>query len=232
MSFKRIFYPIEFATGERLTSDLVGIGFRLAASPSRVEPNIEDTLLAASIEGMLKEDYRLLALLIDWLSLHIERVNIDRLAKLAGSSTDKPIKAFWAAIAHWQRTDPRMKKLSKIHPKRPHELMEKRGDFLIRRNGEDERFIGSSLRVPANTLRHRPQDILDGAELAKKHRAYRWRIVIGPSYRADMWALLERDSSLSNSELARRSYGSFPTAWQVKRDWSLLNRREQPEEVL
>jgi hypothetical protein len=37
-----------------------------------------------------------------------------------------------------------------------------------------------------------------------------------------MWAELDRDPSLSAAELARRSYGSFATAWHVKRDWQVL----------
>jgi hypothetical protein len=37
-----------------------------------------------------------------------------------------------------------------------------------------------------------------------------------------MWAELEREPSLSAAELARRTYGSFATAWQVKLAWNLL----------
>jgi hypothetical protein len=45
---------------------------------------------------------------------------------------------------------------------------------------------------------------------------------MGPSYRVDMWALLEADSSLTAAELGRGAYGSFATAWQVKKDFELL----------
>ncbi len=223
MSFKRVLHPLEFATGNKLTSDLVGIGFRLAAPTPNEEPNIEDTLVAASIEGIVREDFRVLALLVDWLSIHVDRVNVDRLTKLVASLPYKPVKAFWAGIAHWQRTDPRMKKLRKVHPKQRVDLLAEGGDFLIQRNGEDERFAGSPFRVAAKTLRHRPSDILSASDLAKKHAAFRWRIVIGPSYRADMWALLEADSELKPTDVAKRSYGSWPTAWSVKRDWGALH---------
>jgi hypothetical protein len=37
-----------------------------------------------------------------------------------------------------------------------------------------------------------------------------------------MWAALECDPSLSVSELARQTYGSFATAWRVKRDFNML----------
>jgi hypothetical protein len=37
-----------------------------------------------------------------------------------------------------------------------------------------------------------------------------------------MWAALEVDPTLTPTELARQTYGSFATAWQVKQDWELL----------
>jgi hypothetical protein len=72
--------------------------------------------------------------------------------------------------------------------------------------------------VPANILRDRPGDVLEPAELARIHHAYRCRVMIGPTYRADMWAALEADPTLSAADLARKSYGSFATAWQVHKD--------------
>lgn len=223
MSFKRVLIPSKLLTGDKLTPDLVGIGFRQAANLPTEEPNLEDTLLAASIEGMQYEDLRVLALLVDWLSIHLGRVNVDRLTKLVGAQKNKSVKAFWAAIADWQSQDPRMKKLRRVFSGKRCSLLGERGDFLLQRDGEDERFVGSVLLVPGKVLRHRPQDILSPAELAKRHSAYGWRVLIGPSYRADMWALMEREPKLSPSELARRTYGSFPTAWGVQRDWALLH---------
>jgi hypothetical protein len=47
------------------------------------------------------------------------------------------------------------------------------------------------------------------ADLAKLHRAYHYLVMIGPSYRADMWTAVERSPELSTAELARKTYGSF-----------------------
>lgn len=102
------------------------------------------------------------------------------------------------------------------------ELLRDGNAFQVRRHGEDPRFASSPLRVPANVLRERTADVIGPAELAKRHRAYRWRVLIGPSYRADMWATLEAQPDITASELARRTYGSFSTAWQVKYDRELL----------
>jgi hypothetical protein len=95
-------------------------------------------------------------------------------------------------------------------------------EFQVKRHGEDPRFQRSAIRVAANVLRNRTADVLPPAELARRHHAYRWRIIMGPSYRADMWAALEDDSTQSTAELARKTYGSFATAWRVRRDFGLL----------
>jgi hypothetical protein len=47
-------------------------------------------------------------------------------------------------------------------------------------------------------------------------------VTIGSTYRADMWAALEDDPTLSAAALARRIYGSFATAWHVRRDFAVL----------
>ncbi|MEK6704672.1 MAG: hypothetical protein AAB116_18295 [Candidatus Poribacteria bacterium] len=225
MAHKRVLMPSKFAIGETLTSNMVAIGMRFAAASSTFEPNIEDTIIAASIEGVKREDYRVLSLLVDWLELHMERVNVDRLTKMVQLVDDILVRAFWTAIAQWQARDWRLKRMQKIYRKQRINLAEG-FDFQMRKYGEDERFAKTVLRVPAKLLRHRLNDILSPAELAPKHLAYRYRVMIGPSYRADMWALMEYNPELTPSELARKCYGSFPTAWAVRRDWIICTRRK------
>jgi len=225
MAHKRVLMPSQFATGAALTADMVALGMRFAASPSTKEPNIEDTIVAASLEGIIHEDYRTLSLLVDWFAIHYERVNVDRLVKMVHLIENQRVKAFWAALAYWQRHDWRLLKLQKIYTQPRLDLMEKGTEFQMGKYGEDERFAGSALRVPAQLLRHRLEDIFTPHELAKKHRAYYFRVMIGPGYRADMWALIERKPDLTPAEIARRTYGSFPTAWEARRDWMILQTK-------
>ena len=72
--------------------------------------------------------------------------------------------------------------------------------------------------MPAGVLRERAADVLSPSALAMHHRGYYWRVVVGPTFRADMWAALEREPELSAAELARKCYGSYATAWRVRRD--------------
>lgn len=224
MSYSRQIAPEKLLSGRELDSAMVGIGMEFTAKPNR-NANIEDTVVSASVCGM-QGDFRVLSVLVTWLSVHHERLNADRLIRLVQAQQDPKVLAFWAATARWLQSDRRFARLLKVASKTV-ELLPVGSAFQIKRRGEDARFEGSVLRVPAGVLRDRLDDVLSPAQLATKHSAYRHRILLGPSYRADMWALLCAEPELSATEVARRCYGSFATAWQVKRDFELLDNREQ-----
>lgn len=207
--------------GDALTSACAGIGMVFAAKPTR-DANIEDSLIAASIEGMDRDDLRLLAVLVTWLWVHHERVNADRLVRAVHEIESPRVRVFWAAIAAWLERDRRFAKLAARIEAGRTDLLASGTEFQVRRRGEDVRFAGGPLRVPAGVLRERDADVMTPAEVAKVHRAYRWRVIIGPSYRADLWATNEADPNASAAELARKTYASCASAWQVKRDSTFL----------
>lgn len=219
MGFSRQVLPTSLATGAELDSAMVGIGMVFSA-PANTCSNIEDTVLAASRSGMLEDDLRVLSVLVTWLGVHHERLNADRLVRIVDAQEPR-VRAFWAAVARWLSSDRRLSRLARGSRRRV-DLLATGTDFQIKRRGEDPRFEGSPLCVPAGVLRDRKEDVLSPQELARTHSAYRQRIIVGPTYRADMWALLESEPELSAAELARRTYGSFATAWQVKRDFELI----------
>ncbi len=225
MGFSRLTHPPVAPEGPALTAALAGIGMVLAAEPM-ANPNLEDTLLAASVEGLERDDLRVLAILMTWLEVHAAWVNADRLTALVREQSSARVRAFWSGVALWQGKDRRFARLAKTYEGPRLDLMAAGTDFHLRRGGEDPRFAGGPLRVPGGILRDRKGDVLTPTELARIHGGYRRRILLGPSYRADMWAELDREPGLSAAELARRAYGSFATAWRVKRDWDLLKRAE------
>lgn len=229
MAFSRELAPAQGPGHHALTSALVGIGMEFAASAAP-EPNIEDTLFFASAEAMDRNDLRVLAMLVSWFGVHHAWVNVDRLTKLVSTRGPERAKALWTALATWQGRDRRYARLSGSYRGPRLDLLTAGADFQIRRHGEDPRFERSCLRVPANLLRDRPADIALPDALARRHRAYHYRVMIGPSYRADCWAMLEAEPGLSTADLARRTYASFATAWHVKRDFAIvgLPRRRAP----
>jgi hypothetical protein len=229
MAFNRTLLPTEPAAVATLTANMIGIGMNFAASGADQpnitdQSNIEDTLFFASIEGMEKSDLRVLSILVTWFGIHAAWVNADRLTKLVGLSNSQRVCALWSALAHSHEKDRRFARLARLYSGPRQDVTEVGAEFQIKRFGEDPRFKGSAIRVAANVLRDRPSDVLSAVDLARRHRAYRWRVIMGPSYRADMWAALEQDASLSAAELARRTYGSFATAWRVRRDFVLLSK--------
>lgn len=221
MGFRRTIAPAKLLQGDELTAAMVGIGMNFAAE-ARPDANIEDTLLAASIEGLERDDLRVLAILVSWIGVHGAAINADRLIAIVDDQPLPRVRAFWSAIAHWRSKDRRFARLAKRYRRPRVDLLPVGTDFQISRAGEDSRFVRSALRVPANVLRDRAGDVLTPRELVRKHRGYRCRVMLGPSYRADMWAELESDPALAPADLARRTYGSFATAWQVKQDFLVL----------
>jgi hypothetical protein len=221
VAHRRALQPQEIPRGPDLTRALVGIGMLFAARAQN-DANIEDTLLAASHEAVEKTDLRVLSVLVVWIETHHQWINADRLVRLVLQLTSHRQRAFWSAMATWLETDRRFARL-RLPPRTPRvDLLSTGTDFQVKRRGEDPRFASSPLRVPSGTLRDRAADVLSPAELAKRHKTYRQRVLMGPSYRADMWAAILAEPTLSAAELARRTYGSFATAWQVKRDFAVL----------
>lgn len=220
MAFSRAVAPLEAPSSEQLTASMAGIGMRFAATPNG-DANVEDTLLFASSAAMDRDDLRVLSTLVTWFGVHHPWVNADRLSKLVLSRGTDRVHALWNALATWQAKDRRFARLQSPQRRRRIDVLEAGADFQIRRYGEDPRFETTCLRVPGKMLRDRADDVLTPAELVERHRAYRCRVMMGPSYRADLWAALERDPTLSPSELARQTYASFASAWQVKRDFAI-----------
>ena len=93
MAFSRALAPSPLVRPDELTSRMVGIGMNFAAPPV-LEPNIEDTILFASIEGIEKYDLRVLAVLLTWIGIHVAWVNADRLTRLvAAQSSPSAVKS-------------------------------------------------------------------------------------------------------------------------------------------
>jgi hypothetical protein len=225
MAFSRELAPERAPGHDALTSAMVGIGMGFATAAA-IEPNIEDTLFFASAEAMDGNDLRVAAILVSWFGVHHEWVNADRLTKLVATRGSERTCALWTALASWQARDRRYARLAGRYRGPRLDLLSTGSEFQIRRHGEDPRFAGTCLRVPANLLRGRADDVASPEELTRRHRTYHYRVMMGTSYRADCWAVLEVEPSLAAAELARRTYAAFATAWHVKRDFAIVGSPE------
>ena len=207
-------------TPAELTARMVGVGMNYAAS-TEVNADIERTLLHASAVGMDEGDLRVLAVLTTWLEVHHSHVNADRLVRLVGTHPSGRVRAYWAAIAKWLKKDRRFSRLSNEYVGPAVELLPTGTMFQIQRRGEDERFAASMLLAPKGTLRNRYEDVLTPEVLVRRHHGYRNRVLMGPTFRADVWTELEQSSDQSIADLARKTSCSFATAWQVAQEYRL-----------
>lgn len=226
MAFSRKASVVAAPPPDELTARMVGIGMNFAAEP-RVDADIESTLLHASEVGMVEGDLRILSVLTTWMGVHHARVNADRLVRLVRDHAADRVRAYWSAVAAWLGKDRRLARLLKAYRGEPIDLLFTGNAFQLARRGADERFTGSNLRVPRGTLRDRLDDVLTPEALVRRHAGYRNRVLIGPTWRADVWTVLERDPELPVAEVARRASCSFATAWQTAQDFRLLHHAGQ-----
>jgi hypothetical protein len=204
-----------------LTARMAGIGMNFATTPER-DADIEGTLVQASVLGMDEADLRVLSVLTTWLGVHHAYVNADRLIRLVAQQESARVRAYWSAVATWLAKDRRFARLG-AYEGAAVDLLPVGTAFQLKRKGEDERFAGSKLRAPRGTLRDRAEDVLTVEALVKKHAGYRNRVVIGPTWRADVWTVLEQTPEITVAEAARRASCSFATAWQAARDFRVLH---------
>jgi len=225
LAYLRQISPTSFSSGRELTKNLIAIGFNLEGrgNPS---VNIEETIVAASLESIVRKDYRVLSLLIQWIETHSPFVLVDRLGKLASEIPHKKVRLFWCAVGQsLQGRDNRYLKLSKLFnkPKKTN-ILAIDVEFQKKRYGSYEFFDGTCIKIPKNFVRNRPQDILSVSKLAKIHGVYKNRVVMGASYRADLWATLEAErGKITATELARGAYCSYRSAWLAKEHFKMLN---------
>jgi hypothetical protein len=211
----------ETPAANALTARMVGIGMNFAADGD-VDAEIEATLVDSSVVGMEQYDLRVLAVLTTWLGVHHAHVNADRLVRLVKAHESPRVRAYWAAVAKWLGKDRRFARLIALYRAARVDILATGTAFQLARRGEDDRFAGTKLRVPSGTLRKRADDVLEPATLVKMHVGYRNRVLMGPSWRADVWTVLERAPDVSIAEAARRASCSFATAWQAAQDFRLL----------
>ncbi|MBC7975755.1 MAG: hypothetical protein H7138_12320 [Myxococcales bacterium] len=221
MAYSRVARPEPRPPTDVLTARMVGIGMSFAA-PGETDADLEGTLLHASSLGMEEHDLRVLGVLTTWFGAHHTHVNADRLVRLVAAHDSRRVRTYWAALAAWHAKDRRFARLANHVAGAPVELLAVGTDFQIRRRGEDARFAGSKLRVPSGALRDRLDDVLSPERLVRHHAGYRNRVLMGPTWRADVWTVLEKAPDLSVAEVARRAACSFATAWQAAQDFKLL----------
>ena len=221
-------------SGKQLDSNLQAIGFNIFCNKKSKDLDIEETIISASIEAINGKDNRLGGLLVDWVTIHSARINVDKLTKFVRQLDHdqyKFVRVFWSANA--QRLalkDQRFKRLSQIYKGKRINLADyltqkkiRPTNLLITLKGCDERFENTCIRLPKGYFSERSKQILPSSVVAKNHLTYRYRLMMGPSYRADVWAIIKRHPKISAYALAKKAYCSYRTAYVAKKDYETLH---------
>ena len=224
---------LKIQSGKQLDSSLQAIGFNIFCNRKSTDLNIEETLISASVEVINGKDNRLGGLLVDWITIHSDRINVDKLTKFVkqlGSDKYKLVRVFWCANAQrLVKKDQRFKRLSQIYKGKRISLADylaskkrKTTHLLITLKGEDERFKNTCIRLPKGYFSKRLNQILPSSVVAKTNLTYRYRLMMGASYRADIWTLIKRHPGISAYALAKKAHCSYRTAYITKKDYEIL----------
>jgi hypothetical protein len=220
MSFKRQSFA-ELVTGEELTRDMISIGMLFGGAPGK-PANIENTIFSSVFHSLRNQDFRVLAMVTLWLEKHSFILNASRIVKLINRYKDYvPIFRYWVAFSQWHSSDHRFQILRKQISTYDRVGLYSGAKFLAEKNGQDFRFEKTCLIVPDKLLSKKDWLVLDPKNLANFNDDYKWRLIIGPTFRADMWSALVNDSTLPAAKLARLTYGSYATAHRVKKEFEI-----------
>jgi len=221
---------------EALANDLHAIGINLSATKRSVDPSIEETLVRGVFWSIHHDDSRLISLIVDWISIHYQRINVDRLTSIVTQlprENFKWIQIFWCAQGQrLVKKDKRFRRIAELYSgdrfdyidrfKGPHD--KRLTAAYISLKGEDERFVDTCLRIPSGAFSQRPQQIFQAEEIARKHFQFRYRVMFGPTYRADIWAILRQNPHYSGYRLAKLAHCSRPSATRIMHDYHIVKR--------
>jgi hypothetical protein len=202
-----------------LYTRLASIGINVSSEQKLYSfADIEKTLVFAAEQ--IPNDKRLLSLLLSWIKLHGERVNIERLKKLA--TKDQPI---WLSLmAHFASDcgQTRWKILINDFSQGKYALGDKDlTQSLISMRGEESWSAGSAFLIPKHSVSIDEKFILNAFQLAKINSHYRNKLIYGSNWRADIITAIQAGAknpfqaakiSHSSYEPAHRAFDELKTA--------------------
>lgn len=155
--------------------------------------DIEETLILASYES--NNDFRLLSLLVSWVSVHGEYVIVEKLfkklkeyEKFRGPSLIMNILSVQAVLSGFLKWK---KWITSSEKKTQYPIKKELIESSIEYQGLNEEFAKYGVLIPKKLLRIREIDVYSIEELAKFNIQYRNRLIYGSSWRADIIAAIE-----------------------------------------
>jgi hypothetical protein len=155
--------------------------------------DIEETLIIASYEA--NSDFRLLSLLVSWVSIHGEYVIVEKLfkklkeyEKYRGPSPVMNLLSIQAVLSGFLKWK---KWITSSEKKTQYPIKKELVESSIEYQGLNEEFAKYGAQIPRKLLRIREADVYSIEELARFNIQYRNRLIYGASWRADIIAAIE-----------------------------------------
>jgi hypothetical protein len=184
--------------------------------------DIEETLILASYEAI--NDFRLLSLLVTWVSIHGEYVIVEKLFKKLkeyekhkGSEHTMNLLSIQAVISgnsKWKKW------ITSTEKKKKYPIKKELVESSIEYHGLNEEFAKYGALIPRKLLRIREDDVFSIEELAKFNTQYRNRLIYGSSWRADIIAAIEFGFK-NPSVIAKRIGCSYEPSHRIFREYSI-----------
>jgi hypothetical protein len=202
----------------------IGVGFAVKVPESkRRAADIEESLLDASAAIVAGSGDRIPAPLFSWISVHGERVNVERLRKLMARFDEEQEHLVWiAAFAFFGLSlgQSRWKLLAKA-PDGEFALVNlEAARRLVAMKGQVSWAVGTGFLIPNGSVTISPKNVLSPEQLARVCDQYRNRLIFGTCWRADIATAIARGAS-TPSEAARASGSSYEPAHRVMQELRL-----------
>lgn len=215
-----------------LNQRMKAIGFRIGYDDIDVivpkedwfQFDIEKTLIDSAFEA--QKDYRILSLLMTWISVHGDRVIIEKLFKLSSAAQNErghnPIIngiAVWGTVCGYNRF-----KRYISHSKQDEYLVDREmTESFESFQGLKEDWLKYGVKVPLKMVRIRIDDILSDEDLARSNLQYRNRLLVGASWRADILTAVELGMKTA-TEISKKTGCSYEPAHRVLKEITLAKK--------
>ena len=201
-----------------LTAKLKAIGFRLWGDAKKLDGfvDIERTLHEAALGSAI--DGRLFSLLCTWVSVHGDKVVIEKLMKL-----QKKENASWLVAVVVFAENKGLHKWKRLLRKQKQELFFvslESAMSQIARKGEIAGMREQNIFIAQNEIRIREDDVLSSKQLAKFNRQYRNRFLYGACVRADVITAIEQGTP-NPYQIAKIVGCSQGPAYRIMKEYQL-----------
>ena len=208
------------------------IGFRIGYPEKDVplceltpfDYDIEETLIEVVKES--RDDYRLLGILISWISKHGDQIIpekfLKKLAERDDVAIDDPILQFMIATAVVNGHKKWKSSLKVSHSDPLYPIGKETMISSIKLKGRNEDYAKLGVMIPIGFLKSKDENAFSQEELAKSNPQYRNRLIYGANWRADVITAIEY--GMKNPYQISKNIGcSYEPAYRIMKEYKIAN---------